>query len=866
MILLVLIALAPVFAVVVQASLAEQRVNLRSAESNLQSLVELGAAHQERLVDGARQVLTAIANAPPVYGDDPLACASYFSKLQAQYAPLYGTFGLLDPQGYLTCRAVAPPTPVRSNDRLFFRTAVETGRFSVGEFAVSRASGRQVLTFGLPVYREGRQLRGVAYLALDVRQSAEQLRSLGIGADTTLLVADGGGLVLAAAGPAAIPSGQTLPLGFLAQAVRAARPVLGTGTDVSGREWLYAVRPVGRAGENKLFVAGMVSSEAVLAPSRQRLWSQLAALAAITVAGMGLAWAFAGRVVLGPMRRLLEQVEALAQQEVRLDAALPRTTVREFGELHERFHAMARRLAEREIQRDGAMVEMEHQKNLVEAVLSGMAEAVLVLDRQGRLLHVNAAGRMMLPALPASGPGRSAGAVLPDHWEVYEPDGRTPCLPAQRPGSRALHGEVIEHYRYLLRGALTGGRELVIQGSARPMRLPGDAGRGAVLVFSDITQAWRAEQALRASEQRYRSLFESNPHPMWMFDVQTLRFLAVNDAAVAHYGYSRDEFLAMTIADIRPEQDVESLRRLLQGIPGTNATPAVWRHKLKDGRLIHVEVTSHALDYEGRPARVVLAHDITQRLLAQEALHRLNETLERRVEERTHALALANQELESFSYSVSHDLRAPLQVIDGFGQALVMHHAQKLDGQARHYLERIRENTRQMGQLIDDLLSLARVTRTELACEHFDLAERVAQVVERLLQREPDRVVQVRIDRPMPCYGDPRLLTVALENLLGNAWKFTGRTPVAQIHVGCVAVGDGHPAFFVADNGAGFDMAYANKLFRAFHRLHAATEFEGTGIGLATVHRIVTRHGGKVWAESQPGQGATFHFTLRGIP
>ena len=271
---------------------------------------------------------------------------------------------------------------------------------------------------------------------------------------------------------------------------------------------------------------------------------------------------------------------------------------------------------------------------------------------------------------------------------------------------------------------------------------------------------------------------------------------------------------------------------------------------------------SHEIDFEGSPAWLVLAHDVTALVEAEEALRHLNETLERRVQERTRALALANQELESFSYSVSHDLRAPLQVIDGFGRALVARHGAQMEPQARHYVERMRDNTRQMGQLIDDLLGLARVTRTEIAAEPFDLAATARQVVERLRQHAPDRQVDVQVDSPMPCTGDPRLLQVVLENLIGNAWKFSARTEQPRVRVGMLADGE-VPVYFVSDNGAGFDMTYADKLFKAFQRLHSSAEFEGTGIGLATVHRIVTRHGGRVWAASEPGVLTTFSFTLQ---
>jgi PAS domain S-box-containing protein len=860
---LVLIAVAPMFGVVVQASLAEQRGRIERAEAGLRAVAELGAAQQERLVDGARQMLTAIAHAPPVFGSDPQACTMYLRKLQSEYPTAYGVFGLLDASGGLACRAAPPPNPVNSSDRLFFRSAAETGRFSVGEFTISRASGRPVLTFGLPVYRENsRELRGVVYLALDVAQADEQLRRLALAPETTLLVADSAGIVIAAAGARAMKIGSALPEAFLRDAVAGGRPRFERATGSDGGEWLYAVQPVGGAGMGKLHVAAMMSSADLLAPAAQRLRLELAALAVITLLAAAAAWVFGDRVVVRPVARMLERIDALRREELRLDTRAPASGLLELRELDERVQDMARSLAERSVQRDGAMAEMAGQKNLLESILESMAEGVLVVDRGGRFIHMNAAAQRIMPGVAELNRQKDPVRASAQEWGLFRLDGVTPLEPPERPGVRALAGENMDDFRYVIRGRLSGGVEKIVQGHTRTLSTPQGEQYGAVLVFADVTAAYRAELALKDSEQRYRHLFKSNPHPMWVYDLETLRFLTVNDAAVAAYGYSREEFLSMTIKDIRPMEDVEPLLEAVHDDRGVH-TPVPWRHRLRDGRLIFVEISSHTLDYGGRRARMVLANDITQRLLAQQALEQLNETLERRVGERTRELAVSNSELESFAYSVSHDLRAPLQVIDGFGKALLSRHASQLDDKARHYLDRIRDNTRQMGELIDDLLSLARVTRTEMSAEQVNLAPKAAQVVERLRQRWPERQVAVEIDEDITCSGDPRLLAVVLENLIENAWKFTGRTPQARIRIGRRAGEGGESVIYVADNGAGFDMDYAAKLFNPFQRLHASSDFEGTGIGLATVHRIVTRHGGRVWAQASPGEGATFLFTLK---
>jgi len=221
----------------------------------------------------------------------------------------------------------------------------------------------------------------------------------------------------------------------------------------------------------------------------------------------------------------------------------------------------------------------------------------------------------------------------------------------------------------------------------------------------------------------------------------------------------------------------------------------------------------------------------------------------------------ASHELETFSYSVSHDLRGPLRAIDGFSQALSEDNADRLDDQGRQHLKRIRSGVQRMGQLIDDLLKLAGVTRAEMRHEHVDLSALARDVAGELREVEPGRAVEVLVADGLVAEGDPRLLRVAIANLLGNAWKFTRSRETARIELGATDK-DGTTAYFVRDNGVGFDMTYAGKLFGAFQRLHSSAEFEGTGIGLATVHRVVARHGGRTWAAGEVDRGATFYFTL----
>lgn len=262
--------------------------------------------------------------------------------------------------------------------------------------------------------------------------------------------------------------------------------------------------------------------------------------------------------------------------------------------------------------------------------------------------------------------------------------------------------------------------------------------------------------------------------------------------------------------------------------------------------------------------------EMTQRGYAESHrwLERLNASLREQVAEKERLagqLRDSNAELEAFSYSVAHDLRAPLRHIDGFSQALVASRGPSRDAEAQHALTRIRSAVRRMGDLIDGLLRLSQMMRTEPDMELLDLASSARAIVDRLRQADPERSLEVRIAEYLPAEGDRKLLDAVLENLLANAWKFTGRTVDAVIEVGA-AVDQSPTVYFVRDNGAGFDMAHAAKLFGVFERLHSAKEFPGTGIGLATVQRIVRRHGGRIWADGIPGGGATFYFTLERDP
>lgn len=340
-----------------------------------------------------------------------------------------------------------------------------------------------------------------------------------------------------------------------------------------------------------------------------------------------------------------------------------------------------------------------------------------------------------------------------------------------------------------------------------------------------------------------------------------VRMLGLDPAHVV--GESVRQIVRHTSADGRvfPAETSPILAPLRDGTVQRSMGEVFWR---QDGTSFPVDYTSTSIIERGRVIGVVVNfNDVTERTSADLELRRLNEELEQRVRRRTAQLEAANKDLESFSYSVSHDLRAPLRAIDGFSQVLLEEYADKLGGLGTDYLQRVRAASRQMAQLIDDLLNLSRVTRSEMRLETVNLSALARAIAAELRRPQPERPVEFVIADGVVVHGDPGLLRVALANLLGNAWKFTGKHPRARIEFG-VTSPNGQPIHFVRDDGAGFDMAYADKLFGAFQRLHTALEFEGTGIGLATVQRVIQRHGGRVWGEGAVEHGATFYFALDG--
>ncbi len=422
--------------------------------------------------------------------------------------------------------------------------------------------------------------------------------------------------------------------------------------------------------------------------------------------------------------------------------------------------------------------------------------------------------------------------------------------------------ERLEHF--LTEHVRKDGRRIAVSITVSPLRDAAGYVVGASVISRDVTQQKMVEKALAVSEERYRSLAFATTQIVW---TTNMHGEVIEDIPMwrAFTCQSVQEVMGLGwITALHPEDRERTREVWLRAVKTRSFYDTEYRMRRYGGEYRWMAVHGAPVLEEDGTIRewVIICADNEDRKQAEVEIVKLNEELEQRVEERTAELEAANQELEAFSYSVSHDLRAPLRALDGFSRILLEEYSPQLPEKARHYLTVTRNNAVQMGVLIDDLLAFARLSRQPLHKQSVAPAELVRQVLEDLTSEREGRRVEIKVGDLPACQGDPQLLKQVLVNLVSNGLKYTRKRDVARIEIGAVARSGNIPAYYVRDNGVGFDMRYAGKLFGVFQRLHGANEYPGTGVGLAIVQRIVHRHGGRVWAEAEVNRGATFYFML----
>jgi signal transduction histidine kinase len=474
-------------------------------------------------------------------------------------------------------------------------------------------------------------------------------------------------------------------------------------------------------------------------------------------------------------------------------------------------------------------------------VLDLARDGIVLLDSAGRIVEINAVARRFLNAVGGDLSGRDFWSALPPGVAKLHQSGTAQAMALFEEHIFETHSDVeCDWLEYCF----------------RPHSV------GYVVNLRDVTHKHDLHLSLTKSKHNNLLLFEKNPNAMWVFDTASLRILSVNQAACDFYAMTRSSFLALKLGALFPDHSGAALFASVDMAGPSELALQICKQVKSDGTLVLVELACGRIDWQDHQAMLVSVSDVAERHISDRTLRQENTELKLALSSANEALKNANRDVGALTYALSHDMQVPLHVVNGFAAILAKKYGDLLDHSGRHYINRIQDSTRLMAELVDDLRRLVQLPQRSGPLEKLDVSALCAAIIDDLRFRDPGRTVTFEVNAGSTIAADKPLLVIALSCLLDNAWKFTSKKDDAWIKVAVIA-GDkpGELVLQVSDNGEGFDVAYSDKLFAPFQRLHSAADYPGNGLGLVTVKRVAERHGGRVWAESTP-TGASFYMAL----